>query len=130
MNKYDDIINLSRPKSTHPKMSLLDRAAQFAPFAALTTHGDAIKEVGRITNKQIDLSEEEINDINFKLQTIKANIKNKPNITVTYFVKDENKDGGKYVTINNNIKKIDYNNLIFIDNCKVKIADIIFINVN
>lgn len=130
MSKYDDIINLNRPKSIHPKMSLYDRAAQFAAFAALTTHGDAIKETARRVDKKIILSEEEINEINSKLQFIKENIKNNPSIKVTYFIKDEKKDGGKYITINNRIKKIDTYNLVFIDNYKIKITDIIRINEN
>lgn len=127
MNKYEDIIKLNRPISKHPKMKLYDRAAQFAAFAALTTHGEEIEEINRYTDKKIELSEEEINDINDKLIYISEHIKDNIKVEITYFIKDNKKEGGKYKTIKTTIKKIDtYNkNIILDNNNKIKLYNII-----
>ena len=105
MSKYSDIINLSRPKSNRPSMSNLARAAQFAPFSALTGYEEAIKETGRITSEKLELSDAKIEIINEKLNDIKNNLNKK--IKVTYFVKDKTKSGGEYITEEVFIKKID-----------------------
>ena len=105
MNKYSDIINLSRPKSNRPSMSIEARAAQFAPFSALTGYGEAIKEVGRVTNQKLELSDARIDIINEKLNDLKNNLNRK--VKLTYFVKDKLKDGGEYITEEVYIKKID-----------------------
>lgn len=105
---YDDIINMNRPISTkHPPMSLLDRAAQFSPFAALTGHEDAIREKARYTNEFVELCGDEQIIIDRKLQQIRDNIINNPEVTITYFEPDALKTGGKYVTIIGRVKKID-----------------------
>lgn len=105
---YDDIINMNRPISTkHPPMSLLDRAAQFSPFAALTGHEDAIREKARYTNEFVELCGDEQIIIDRKLQQIRDNIINNPEVTITYFEPDTLKTGGKYVTITGRVKKID-----------------------
>lgn len=105
---YDDIINMNRPISTkHPPMSLLDRAAQFSPFAALTGHEDAIREKARYTNEFVELCGDEQIIIDRKLQQIRDNIINNPEVTITYFEPDALKTGGKYVTITGRVKKID-----------------------
>lgn len=105
---YDDIINMNRPISTkHPQMSLLDRAAQFSPFAALTGHEDAIREKARYTNEFVELCGDEQIIIDRKLQQIRDNIINNPEVTITYFEPDALKTGGKYVTITGRVKKID-----------------------
>ena len=97
MNKYDDIINLPHYESkTRKRMSLEARSAQFAPFAALTGYDDKVKETARRTDKRIELSDEEYNIINTKLQIIKEHIKEQPEINFVIFVKDKLKDGGKY----------------------------------
>ena len=107
-DEYDDIINLPHHQSaTRPHMTLHDRAAQFSPFAALTGHDAAIAETARLTDKKIYLSEDRINVINAKLQVIGEHIQNLPEITVTYFLKDERKDGGTYISKTGHIKKID-----------------------
>lgn len=131
MSKYDDIINLNRPKSRYPKMSMLDRASQFAPFAALTIHGEEVRETTRLTDKKIELSDEQIDDINIKLQYIANNIKTNSFVKITYFIKDKVKDGGKYVTVKNNVKKIDsYNKKIYLENnIKISFEDIIYIDI-
>ena len=107
-NKYLDIIDLPHyePKY-HPRMSIMQRSAQFAPFSALTGYDDLVEETSRITDKKKSLSEYEQNILNEKLSILQKNIKNKPNITFTYFVKDEKKSGGKYIKITSSIKRID-----------------------
>ena len=89
--KYRDMIDLPYPgESKHTRMPVRDRAAQFAPFAALTGFGAVLKETERITEKRIELDEE-----------------TRPEITVTFFVPDEKKDGGAYRTISGHIKRVD-----------------------
>ena len=107
MGKYDNIINLSRPKSKHPKMSLYQRSAQFAPFAALTGYEGQIKETARLTEKKITLDEEMKVMLDMKIKILQNNISSNPKVEITYFIPDERKNGGKYITINNNIEKID-----------------------
>ena len=133
MGKYDDIINLPHHISKkHPQMSLEARAAQFAPFAALTGYDDAVKETARLTNERIDLDEEAKMMLDAKLQVIREQLSEKPLVTITYFVPDAKKDGGKYVTINGNVKKIDdYKHLIILDNSvEIPIDEIIDITLN
>ncbi len=108
MNNYDDIINTKYPfELKHPRMSTYSRAGQFAPFAALTGYGDSVKEEARFTYDKIDIDDDVMNNLNWKLQIIRDNIKNKPNITFRYFVKDNLKEGGKYISTSGRVKKID-----------------------
>ena len=133
MGKYDDIIDLPHYISKkHPQMSLEARAAQFAPFAALTGYDDAVKETARLTNERIDLDDEAKMMLDAKLQVIREQLSEKPLVTITYFVPDAKKDGGKYVTINGNVKKIDdYKHLIILDNSvEITIDEIIDIALN
>ena len=105
---YDDIINLPHHVSSkRPQMSMLDRAAQFSPFAALTGYGDAIQETGRLTDEKINLSEEEKEALDRKQQILLERLDERPALTVIYFVPDEKKSGGAYVTKSGNLKKID-----------------------
>ena len=98
-NSYDDIINLPHPVSkNHPQMPLRDRAAQFAPFAALTGHDAAIKETARLTDERLELSEEAIAQLNERINIIRNNIGIEQKISITYFIPDEKKAGGSYVT--------------------------------
>ncbi|MBR3152659.1 MAG: hypothetical protein IKF52_03540 [Clostridia bacterium] len=123
---YEDIINLPHQiSSKHPHMSIEMRAAQFAPYAALTGYGDAVKETGRLTNQKIELNEEQEETIRKKLQDIKDGLKEE--IMITYFVPDLRKDGGEYKVIGGIIKKIDeYKNLIIMeDKTEIQISDII-----
>ena len=135
MGKYDDIINLPHPDSKkHQRMSLENRAAQFSPFAALTGHNEAIKETERLTDQKIELEEDAITDINRTLMWIKDNIKNKPEVVVTYFVPDYKKSGGKYITATVNIVKVDEieNKLVTDDGFKISvhnILDIAYLNI-
>lgn len=117
-HKYDDIINLPHHVSKkHPQMSLMNRAAQFSPFAALTGHEAAIQETARLTDSFVELSDDKKNQLDEQLQLIMENIEQKPECEITYFQPDEKKDGGAYVTICGRIKKIDeYNQqIVFTD---------------
>lgn len=107
MDKYKDIISLSRPLSNKPKMSLNDRAAQFAPFAALIGFDDTIEETNRLTTPKHELTEEEQNILDAKMRILIANIHVLPTVDVTYFIKDKYKSGGAYVTAHGVINKID-----------------------
>lgn len=130
MNKYDDIIDLPHHVSkTRKPMSLYNRAAQFAPFAALTGYDDAIAETARLTETKVELSDELKNDLNQKINFIKNNIKVHPEITIKYFVRDNKKSGGIYKSLTSIIKKVDDFNkcLIFADNTNVYFDDIISI---
>lgn len=107
-NNYDDIINLEPPISKkHPKMSISARSAQFAPFSALTGYKEAIAETSRITEEEIFIAEDQKIMINEKLNDINKNILKKPKVTITYFIKDKNKQGGNIITETVEIKKID-----------------------
>lgn len=128
MQKYDDIINLPRPKSKkHPRMSMENRAAQFSPFAALTGHSEAIKETQRLTDSRIELEQDAIDEINRRLMWIKDNIKSRPQAVVTYFVPDSKKNGGSYVTGSVTVVKIDETNHIITtaDGTKIPVHNIL-----
>ena len=106
--KYDDIINLLHPEpKNHPRMSPINRAAQFSPFAALTGHADAIKETERLTDSFAELDEDRKAQLNGQLQFIREHLGQKPECEITYFQPDEKKNGGSYVTVHGRIKKID-----------------------
>jgi len=107
-SKYQDIINLPHHQSANrPHMSLHDRAAQFAPFAALRGYDDEISETARLTDRLLELNDEQIESINQQIHLIIENIKSVPMARITYFVPDDKKEGGKYVTIEANIRRID-----------------------
>ena len=128
MGHYDDIINLPHHVSKkHLPLSMEQRAAQFAPFAALTGYGDAINETTRLTENRIELDNEEKRKINIKLQELKDNIIKKPKVTITFFVPDIKKSGGEYKTINGNLKNIDeYNKILILeDKTNILIKEII-----
>ena len=128
-HEYDDIINLNRPISKkHRPMSMLNRAAQFSPFAALVGYDDLVKETGRLTDEKTELNEDKINEINNKL--IYLNENRDVVASFTYFIKDNKKKGGRYEVITSNIKKIDMDNnkIIFMSNEIIKIEDIVDIN--
>lgn len=113
-HKYDDIINLPHHVSKkHPQMSLHDRAAQFSPFAALTGHKAAINETARLTDEKQILSEDVIAKLNEQLNLIKENIGTNQTVTITYFVPDDKKSGGAYISNTGVVKKIDeYNRTV------------------
>lgn len=107
-NRYDDIINLPYHKSTDREhMSLHDRAAQFAPFAALTGHEDAIEETSRLTDDKIILDDNAIEKINEKIYNISQHLSERWNVSVTYFRPDALKSGGAYLTDVGTVMKVD-----------------------
>ena len=115
MGKYDDIINLERPKSNRPSMSRADRAKIFMPFSALKGYEEAIKEKQKLVTERVELSEEQKVELDRKLKTLAEMISKgvKPDIKVIYFqgdsmgAFDENQELGKYVEVNGKLKNID-----------------------
>jgi len=106
--KYDEIMGLPHHVSkTRPQMPMSDRAAQFAPFAALTGYDAAIKETGRLTDERIELDVEALSALDMKYQLLMEALDEAPEVTITYFQPDERKAGGKYVSAVGTVKKID-----------------------
>ncbi len=131
MDKYNDIINIEYPLySNRKKMSLEQRSAQFAPFAALVGYNETLKETTRITSDKKNIDEGLRSILNDKLSIINIHIKDKPLITFTYFLRDSKKDGGEYINKTITVKKIDTINkiVIFNDNTSINMDDIININ--
>lgn len=129
--KYEDIINLPHHVSkTRPQMPMSDRAAQFAPFAALTGYDAAIKETGRLTDDKIELEESSLNELNAKIQLLREKLADAPEVTFTYFRPDDRKDGGAYLTITGTVKKLDdyERQIVLQDGTKVPIDDILDIS--
>lgn len=127
MSNYDDIINMPHHVSKSRKhMSNNDRAAQFLPFAALTGYNEAIEETSRTVNEKIVLGLEDRELINQKLSILKAHIKERPLLHVTYFKKDEKKDGGEYIKVSDNLRNIDEveKTLSFVELDSIKISDV------
>lgn len=119
---------MDRPKSKYPKMPILDRAAQFAPFAALTGHKEAILEQQRLTQTKRILSNEEKLEINEKINEM---VKLKSRCRIIYFEKDKTKSGGQYMESVLSFKRIDELNkvLYFKENIQIQIDDIVDIEV-
>lgn len=127
-HQYDDIIDLPHHVSaTRPRMSMIDRAAQFSPFAALTGYDAAIKETGRLTDKRIELTEDSRAILDRKQQFLVDNLADYPEVSVTYFVPDERKSGGAYVTVTGRVKKVDdYQRLLTLtDGTKIPLDEIL-----
>ena len=117
MGEYDDIINLSHHVSrNHPQMPMMARAAQFAPFAALTGYDAVIQETARITDEQIELEDYDNERLNRKFAEFMEIIGQHPRITVSYFMPDERKVGGCYSTVSGTVQKIDtYSRMLWMD---------------
>ena len=131
MSKYDDIINLPHYElKYHPRMLPSKRAGQFAPFAALTGYDSDIKEAGRLTQRKINLTEDEISKIDIKLQYLETN--KDEYFTIKYFIGDKYKLGGSYNSIHTKVKKINrHNSFILTDeNIKIDFINIIEINLD
>ena len=133
MNNYDDIINMPHHISkTRKPMSLQNRSAQFAPFSALTGYDEKIREVARETSKKIELDDGIKLMLNEKLCLIKNDIKLRPKVTITYFVRDNKKENrGRYKTITGNVKVVDevYKRIILVDNTRIFFDNIIDIKI-
>ena len=124
---YEDILNLPHHVSkTRPQMSMLDRAAQFSPFAALTGYDDAIKETGRLTDEKIEMDEDRKAALEMKQAYLIEMIDEQPEISITYFLPDTKKSGGAYVTVTGNLKRFDeYERLLILtDGKKIPMDDI------
>lgn len=117
-DNYEDIINLPHHVSTrHPQMSMMNRAAQFAPFAALTGHSAAIEETARLTESQQELADEDSEILNQKMAYLREAINEHPTISITYFEPDKRKSGGRYMSVEGQLQNIDdYNQTIVLKN--------------
>lgn len=114
---YDDIIHLPHPVSkTHSRMSMIERAAQFSPFAALTGYGAAIKETARLTDRKLELDEETQALLDLRQHFLLEHLAQRPEVTITYFEPDAHKEGGSYQTITARVKKLDeYQRLLILE---------------
>ena len=108
MSNYDDIIGIPRwnPK-LHPRMSAYERAAQFAPFAALTEYEAMVSETARLTDTKVELDEEQALALNQALSAIMERLAEHPKVSVLHFRKDARKQGGAYQTLEGSVQNID-----------------------
>ena len=128
MGKYDDIIHLPHHVSaTRPHMPMLDRAAQFMPFRALTGYESAVQEPARMTDEKVELTEDEKALLDMRLQKLADEIGSQPKVSLTYFRPDKKKAGGAYVCVTGQLKKIDdYEGaLVLIGGERILIEDIV-----
>lgn len=116
MSKYDDIIDIKYVKQNKKPMSLIDRAAQFSPFMALSGFNETINETKRETDEFIELTEDETIDLNNKFQDIIGK-----SIIIEYFKPDNKKQGGKYLNVSGVVRSIDYQNRLVILRNKIAI---------
>lgn len=109
IHSYDDILEISHHVSSrHPRMSAVDRAAQFAPFSALTGYGAAVMETERLTEPQVELDEEQKAQIDRCLHLLAACLyDDPPAVRITYFLPDERKEGGSYPCVEGKVCAID-----------------------
>ena len=129
--KYNEIMGLPHHVSkTRPQMPMSDRAAQFAPFAALTGYDAAIKETGRLTDERIELDVEALSALDMKYQLLMEALDEAPEVTITYFRPDERKAGGKYVSAVGAVKKIDdfERRITMQDGTKIPMDDVLSID--
>ena len=132
MNRYDDIINLPHHISpTRKQMSMHDRAAQFAPFAALVGYDDAVAETARLTETRQELDEQEQRAINERLAYIADHINEQPEVSIKYFVPDERKSGGAIVEVSGKTYRISNTDatIVMTDGCKIRLSDIIDLSI-
>ena len=126
-DNYDDIKHLTRPQydDLHP-MSMHDRAAQFSPFAALVGYDAAVAETARLTDSRAELTEDEMSLLNANLNRLLDSLDEQPQISVTYFVPDEKKSGGKYVEKQGVVRIFDSyaQELVFMDKTRINIQAI------
>ena len=132
MSHYDDIINLPHHVSpTRKQMSMHDRAAQFAPFAALVGYDDAVAETARLTELRPELDEQEQRAINERLAYIAEHINEHPEVRIKYFVPDERKSGGAIVEVSGKTYRISNADatIVLTDGCKIRLSDIIDLSI-
>ena len=127
MNEYFDIIDLPHHQSKrHAHMSSSGRAAQFAPFAALSGYDEQVAEEARLTAERTLLDEETEERLNEELSRVSLNINERPQVLVTYFLPDSRKSGGEYITVSKRVRRVDecMRELIFTDGSSVSADDI------
>lgn len=125
-NNYEDILHLPHHVSpTRAKMSMIERAAQFAPFAALTGYDAAIQETARLTNRRAELDESEKYALDRKLYQLLTCLPLRPVVRVRHFVEDTRKEGGEYVSTEGILQKIDfYQRSLLVDGVFISIDDV------
>jgi len=124
---YEDIVNLPPHISKkHPQPSMMDRAARFAPFAAITGYEEMVLEEARVTEERVDLDEGALSLLNEKLNMIQEFLDEEPEVTITYFEPDKKKSGGAYVSATGTVKRIDeYEHIVLMnDGKKIRIDEI------
>lgn len=127
IDNYNDIKHLTRPQYDDlPPMSMSDRAAQFSPFAALVGYDNAVAETARLTDSKAVLTEDEMSELNANLNRLLDSLDEQPEISVTYFVPDEKKSGGRYAEKVGTVRIYDSyaNELVFTDGMRIAVADI------
>ena len=132
MNRYDDIINLPHHISpTRQRMSMHDRAAQFAPFAALVGYDDAVAETARLTENRPELDEQEQRAINERLAFIADHINEHPEVRIKYFVLVERKSGGAIVEVSGKTYRISDADatVTLADGCKIRLSAIVDLSI-
>lgn len=128
MNPYDDLLDLPHHVSLrHKPMSMWKRAAQFAPFAALSGHGDAIAEVARLTDTEWGGDESNLSEMDRTLSILATEIALRPTVEVHYYQPDKRKEGGAYLTHRAPLKAIDTieRTLVFADGCTIELDHIV-----
>ena len=115
VHDYEEILYLPHPVSEkRMRMPMHKRAAQFSPFAALSGYKEAIAESNRYTEQRVELSEDMLTVLNERMQILSRHLEEKPVIEVTYFIPDARKSGGKFVTIEGNLIRIDHRKRVLI----------------
>lgn len=131
--RYSEIIDRQRPESSRPRMSAVERAAQFSAFAALVGLDRQMDETARLVDEKIELSEDESEILNRKIQQLiqRLNEGEKTAVKATYFVPDALKDGGAYVTKIGEVKRVDevFFRIVFADRTEVDISDILELSI-
>lgn len=108
MGKYDDIIGMPHwEPRTHPRMSAVDRAAQFAPFAALTGYDAMVSETARLTDSMKEVDEEQRRALDHVLSDIIGRVAEHPHVRITWFCKDLKKEGGAYVETEGHVRDVE-----------------------
>lgn len=131
LNRYEDIIDLQYCGSvTHACMPRIARAAQFAPFAALTGYEAAVKETARLTQDRVELDESKKAALNEKLRLIVEQRGDRPEVTITYFVPDDRKSGGAYVSVTGWVRNVNQYKCVVVmeDKTEIPIEQIYEIN--
>ena len=126
--KYNDILHLPHPTSAkHPRMPISDRAAIFSPFAALSGHGAAIAETARLTEQKIELDEDTKAELDRRQAVLLEHMDERPELTVTWFQRDEKKDGGAYLTTTGRLKKLREleRSLVLTDGTEISLEDVV-----